>query len=42
VLVLDAETGRFEPLARQAHATAPAAAPPEIDAGHWARFGPDR
>ena len=42
VLVLDAETGRFEPLARQMPATAPAAAPPEIDAGHWARFGPDR
>ena len=42
VLVLDAETGRFEPLARQAQATAPAVAPPEIDAGHWARFGPDR
>jgi carbonic anhydrase len=42
VLVLDAQTGSFEPLAGQAPAAAPAAAPPEIDAVHWARFGPDR
>ncbi len=38
VLVLDAETGRFEPLPR--HATPPPAAPPEVDATHWARFDP--
>jgi carbonic anhydrase len=40
VLVLDTETGRFEPLARQAAVPA-AAAPPEVDATHWARFVPD-
>jgi len=39
VRVLDAETGRFEPLQRQALAVPPAATPNEIDAGHWARFG---
>jgi carbonic anhydrase len=39
VLVLDAETGRFEPLQRQALAMPAAATPTEIDAGHWARFG---
>ena len=33
VLVLDAESGRFEPLARQA-----AAPPREVDAIHWTRF----
>ena len=37
VLVLDAGTGRFEPLARQVPA-APAAPPPEVDAQHWVRF----
>jgi len=36
VLVLDAESGRFEPLARR-EAAAPQA-PPEVDAVHWARF----
>jgi carbonic anhydrase len=35
VLVLDAETGVFEPLARQM-AIPPPAAPPEVDAMHWA------
>jgi carbonic anhydrase len=38
VLVLDAETGRFDPLQPQAAAPA-AVVPTEIDAGHWARFG---
>jgi carbonic anhydrase len=37
VLVLDAEGGRFEPLAREA--TTAAVAPTEIDAGHGSRFG---
>jgi carbonic anhydrase len=40
VLVLDAEKGRFEPLARGPAASAPPAAPTEIDAGHWAQFAP--
>jgi carbonic anhydrase len=38
VLVLDAESGRFEPLSRQV--TTPPAAPPEVDATHWVRFDP--
>lgn len=42
VLVLDAEKGSFEPLARHqvdAGASAAVGAPIEVDAGHWARFG---
>lgn len=39
VRVLDAESGRFEPLQRQTAATPAATTPTEIDAGHWTRFG---
>jgi carbonic anhydrase len=38
VQVLDAESGRFEPLPTQP--TLPPIAPPEIDAGHWGQFDP--
>jgi carbonic anhydrase len=39
VLVLDAQSGRFEPLAREV-AASPPTAPPEVDATHWVRFDP--
>jgi carbonic anhydrase len=39
VLVLDADSGRFEPLQPPSAATPSTSAPIEVDAGHWARFG---